>query len=193
MIHANDQGDPNANGRNGDTSPQGEPMGSPLLESPHGSDALWPEIGPTGFVSHDADCCLNEDGRCRATDQVATMDRVETTKKVQKAMSEDILDKARKICEARGEHYGDPSVDFTKIAHLWDTVFDGDYAITKEQVALAMILLKVARITQNPGYYHADSVLDIIGYAFCLEKVATDSGHHHTNSSEEEDEEDMFT
>ena len=105
-------------------------------------------------------------------------------------MSEDILDKARRICEARGEHYGDPYVDFMKIAHLWDLVFDTDLPISPQQVALAMILLKIARITQNPGHYHKDSILDVIGYAFCLEKVATESGHFHTHSSEEDDEDD---
>ena len=40
------------------------------------------------------------------------------------------------------------------------------------QVFLAMIGVKMARICQNSDFYHEDSVLDICGYASCLEKVA---------------------
>ena len=87
-------------------------------------------------------------------------------------MIEDILDEARQTCRERGEDYGDPLSDFTKIAHLWDIIFKESAPIKPQQVALAMILLKIARITQNPEYYHRDSVLDIIGYANCLDKVA---------------------
>ena len=158
----------------------------PLLEQTHGGDAYWPEIGEEGFVTAACDCCFDPNGGCGDSIHVATMARCEASEEIQETMSDDILDRARKVCEARGKHYGDPSVDFMKIAHLWEMVFDGQRPITEEQVALAMILLKVARITQSPSCYHADSVLDIIGYAYCLEKVANDRSNEPTDEEWED-------
>lgn len=158
----------------------------PILESTHGGDAYWPEIGEEGFVTPACDCCFDPNGGCGNSIEMATVARRETTENIQETMTDDILNKARTVCEDRGEHYGDPFTDFSKIAHLWDVVLDCEHPITPEQVALCMILVKVARITQNHNFYHADSVLDVIGYANCLEKVA----NHH--KSEESPGEDLF-
>jgi spore cortex formation protein SpoVR/YcgB (stage V sporulation) len=108
---------------------------------------------------------------------MASMARGKTTTQNQKEMM-DILEEAKKTCVDRGLDYGDPMSDFSKIANLWDVIFQGNATmeghaqIKPEQVALAMIAVKIARICQNPDYYHRDSVVDIAGYAACLERVA---------------------
>jgi hypothetical protein len=186
MIHANDeQRTSNADGRDDHPCEEGGQMGMPLLEQTHGGDAYWPEIGEEGFITPACDCCFDPNGRCGDSIHVATMARCEASEEIQETMSDDILDRARTVCKDRGEDYGDPTTDFTKIARLWDVVFRTEKPITPEQVALAMILLKVARITQNPDFYHADSVLDVAGYANCLEKVASDRGSDETVTLEE--------
>jgi hypothetical protein len=171
-------------------------MGMPILEQTHGGDAYWPEIGEEGFITPACDCCFEPNGGCGDAIDVATMVGCEASEEIQEPMNEDILDRARTVCKDRGEHYGDPTTDFTKIAHLWDVVFESEYPIQPEQVALAMILVKIARITQNHNYYHADSVLDILGYANCLEKVAKARGSDETVSLEDMKEmlpgEDLF-
>ena len=102
----------------------------------------------------------------------------------------DILDKARMTCDERGKDYGEPIDDFRRIAKMWDVIFydDCNCNCSVEQVALAMMALKIARICNSEGYYHQDSVLDIIGYAYCLEKIALGK-----KAKEEADEEDMFS
>jgi hypothetical protein len=108
---------------------------------------------------------------------MASMARGSTSKKGKEEMM-DILEEARDTCVDRGLDYGHPMTDFTKIAKLWDVIFqdnarmDGHAPIKPEQVALAMIAVKIARICQNPDYYHRDSVVDIAGYAACLERIA---------------------
>ena len=81
-----------------------------------------------------------------------------------------LLDEAKRTCLQRGIDYGHPYEDFSKIAQIWSVIFE--QTVTPEQVGLAMIGVKVARITQNPNCYHRDSVLDIAGYSQCLDLVA---------------------
>jgi hypothetical protein len=89
----------------------------------------------------------------------------------------DILDEARKVCEERGDDYGHPYTDFSRVAKFWDVLFEGNATMTghalikPEQVAIAMILLKIVRICQSPNCDHKDSRLDLIGYALCLDEV----------------------
>ena len=161
-------------GRDDCLDPEGRQVGLPLQECRNGGDADWPEVSERGFTPFPCDCLLDPDGGCGTTIEMATMAGSEAEEENEETMKHmDILDEARETCEKRGQDYGHPIVDFTKIARTWDVLFAGQEpgaCITPEQVALAMILLKVARITQNEDYYHRDSVLDIIGYAHCLEK-----------------------
>ena len=61
----------------------------------------------------------------------------------------------------RAADYGDARRNFAHVAHLWRDAFGWDVDV--EQVPLAMILLKVARLTSNAR--HEDSWIDIAGYA----------------------------
>ena len=102
----------------------------------------------------------------------------------------DILDEARKTCMERGESYGDPYDDFKRIAKIWDVIFYDQFQgeVRPEQVALAMIGVKIARICNSPEYYHKDSLLDIIGYAHCLESL-----RNRTETDNLVDEGDLFS
>jgi len=71
------------------------------------------------------------------------------------------------VTEGRRATYGAPEDNFEDIARLWTVIFRKE--ITAEDVALAMIVMKVARMMKTPD--HEDSVVDIIGYALCLARV----------------------
>lgn len=78
----------------------------------------------------------------------------------------------RTACEivngARKECYGDAEDNFQTIAELWGTYLNatgGDVLIDSKDVAMMMILLKVARAAA-PGI-HLDNYIDISGYAAC--------------------------
>jgi hypothetical protein len=78
---------------------------------------------------------------------------------------ESILQEAEKIVNGdRRKDYGGPLESFTKIAALWSPILGVD--ITPDQVALCMIGLKIARATNG---MQRDSLVDIAGYAGCIE------------------------
>lgn len=60
----------------------------------------------------------------------------------------------------RASDYGDPSVNFQRIADLWAPILGQD--VTPIQVALCLAQLKVARLIQSPA--HEDSWIDAAGY-----------------------------
>jgi Domain of unknown function (DUF6378) len=66
----------------------------------------------------------------------------------------------------RREDYGEVLESFQTIAALWEPILKT--TVSPEQVALCMIGLKIAR-TMNG--FHRDSIVDIAGYAGCLEKI----------------------
>lgn len=68
----------------------------------------------------------------------------------------------------REEDYGTPEDNFGKIAELWNAAFGTSF--NDQDVALAMILLKVARQTTGPGIH--DTWVDIAGYAACGGEIA---------------------
>ena len=72
---------------------------------------------------------------------------------------------------SRGVNYGKPESNFRAVAGLWSTLFG--VKVEPHQVALAMILLKVARANYDP--LHADSFVDAAGYAACGIEVATET------------------
>lgn len=77
---------------------------------------------------------------------------------------EDVLSKAEEIVTgARETTYGSPEDSFTTIAGLWGSYLD--IQLSPSDVAMLMVLLKVARSKGNKRY--ADNYVDIAGYAAC--------------------------
>ena len=90
---------------------------------------------------------------------------------------EECLDAAAKaVLTDRAREYGHPEDSFGLIAALWSRYTERE--ISSADVAVMMILLKIARIEGNPR--HADSWVDIAGYAACgAECAAAMSGCEH--------------
>lgn len=86
----------------------------------------------------------------------------------------EILEEAARIVTGeRQNQYGDVEDSFGLIAGLW-----GDYLnhpVTSKDVALMMILLKVAR--KKGGKGKADNWVDIAGYAACGGEIVTEDKH----------------
>ena len=78
-----------------------------------------------------------------------------------------LLEKVKSITQERQQHYGSPLANFTEIAKRWSLTLKTP--VTPAQVALCMIDLKISRLSHNST--HADSLLDIIGYANCFSQI----------------------
>ncbi|QGJ87784.1 hypothetical protein SEA_BIANCATRI92_57 [Mycobacterium phage BiancaTri92] len=79
-----------------------------------------------------------------------------------------ILTTAEEIINGqRAQDYGDARENHIRIATLWQAYTGVEF--TPEDVAVMMILLKIARFMENG--YHQDTVVDIAGYAGVLEKM----------------------
>lgn len=75
---------------------------------------------------------------------------------------ENILEEAMRLTVGdRDEDYGHPADDFSRTAGAWSALFGWD--VTPEQVAVAMIVVKISRLQKTPK--KRDSVVDIAGYA----------------------------
>jgi hypothetical protein len=76
----------------------------------------------------------------------------------------------------RAEDYGDKTINHVRIADLWNVWLEesrmtgADKRITAYDVAMMMMMVKVARLMHSPG--HQDSHIDIAGYASILEEIA---------------------
>ena len=70
----------------------------------------------------------------------------------------------------REKTYGHPSKNLETIAKVWQAYLDarGNGPLTAKDVAVMMILLKAARLANDPS--HRDSVVDICGYAALIER-----------------------
>lgn len=73
----------------------------------------------------------------------------------------------------RQQEYGDKLANFAQIAMLWQGTLARklrvNVAITPEDVALCMMQVKIARLSFSPD--HNDSLLDVAGYAGCMDKL----------------------
>lgn len=68
------------------------------------------------------------------------------------------------ISGARDKQYGGPEDNFERIAKIWSVIFGIE--VTKEDVAMAMVAVKVARYASKSGF-QPDTWVDIAGYAAC--------------------------
>ena len=83
-----------------------------------------------------------------------------------------ILDTARDaVTKDRAATHGGAEQSFSQIAALWSTRLG--MTVTPAQVAIMMIDLKTVRAWSNPT--HADSWVDVAGYAACGGEIATAS------------------
>lgn len=64
----------------------------------------------------------------------------------------------------RDAQYGSPEDNFGRIARLWSVLFAREF--TPEDVAMAMVALKLARLASKSGF-QGDSWIDVAGYAAC--------------------------
>ncbi|ALF02203.1 hypothetical protein SEA_LADYBIRD_62 [Mycobacterium phage LadyBird] len=89
-----------------------------------------------------------------------------------------ILTTAEEIINGqRAQDYGDAKENHVRIANLWNTYLQKPDLISHDDVAVMMILLKIARFMEN-GYHH-DTVVDIAGYAGVLEKMQLPEGQRY--------------
>lgn len=87
---------------------------------------------------------------------------------------EQVLEDARSIVmNDRNLSYGSPERNFEKIAGLWREYLGGD--IEAHDVAVCLMLVKVARITTSPK--KLDHWVDIASYAACGAEVRPGDGH----------------
>lgn len=89
-----------------------------------------------------------------------------------------IIDQAQAVVEGeRQVNYGSPEDNFKRIASLWEAYLIGRkqeqlFVIDEKDVAMMMVLMKIARLMNNPN--HWDSIKDGIGYFSCLASLVPD-------------------
>jgi hypothetical protein len=81
---------------------------------------------------------------------------------------EAMLLEAAMIVEQRRQSYGDAGPLMSTVARRWSITLG--QPVTAAQVVLCLIDLKLARLGHDPA--HADSILDVAGYAAVLQEVA---------------------
>ena len=80
---------------------------------------------------------------------------------------EAMLRQAARVVGQRRRAYGDPAVSMADVAARWSITLG--QPVTAAQVVLCLIELKLARLGHDPA--HADSILDVAGYAAVLQEV----------------------
>lgn len=87
----------------------------------------------------------------------------------------EILEQAIETVDGRGRDYGPVKENFDRIARRWNAHLRGRYGDGAEldaiDVAAMMTDVKLARVAETPS--HADSWLDIAGYAACGGEIAS--------------------
>ncbi len=98
-----------------------------------------------------------------------------------KCSRENIIKHVEKcIMNDRQNTYGTPEDNFQKITDYWNTylnIKDDTFKLTKQDVAIMMVLLKVARMGTSPN--HLDNFVDAAGYSiiagsFCNSEKETE-------------------
>lgn len=92
-----------------------------------------------------------------------------------------LLDLAIEAVADRGLNYGKPEDNFARIAAHWTSYLqnrikpaESDLLIGPTDVAIMCALLKIARLENDPA--HADSWVDLAGYAACGGEIALGTG-----------------
>lgn len=80
-------------------------------------------------------------------------------------LEDDVTLAGAHLTAVRGERYGSPDENFGRIAHLWEPILG--VKVTREQVGLCLIALKLARLIQSPD--DEDSLRDLAGYAATMQ------------------------
>jgi len=83
---------------------------------------------------------------------------------------EALREAARIISGERNKQYGGPEENFERIARIWEIIFG--IPVSNEDVAMAMVAVKVARYASKSGY-QPDTWVDIAGYAACGYEVGS--------------------
>jgi len=83
---------------------------------------------------------------------------------------EALREAARIISGERNKQYGGPEENFERIAKIWEIIFG--IPVSNEDVAMAMVAVKVARYASKSGY-QPDTWVDIAGYAACGYEVGS--------------------
>ena len=82
-----------------------------------------------------------------------------------------VLEEAQDIIYGdREKTYGHPAKNLKCISIMWNAYLEsvGDRFLTEKDVAVMMVLLKAARLANDPE--HRDSLVDICGYAALVER-----------------------
>ena len=87
-----------------------------------------------------------------------------TTSETTTLRVEALREAARIISGERNKQYGGPEENFERIAKIWEIIFG--IPVSNEDVAMAMVAVKVARYASKSGY-QPDTWIDIAGYAAC--------------------------
>ena len=82
--------------------------------------------------------------------------------------AEQLLEHAADLVTRRRREYGEPVDLFGQVAKRWSLTLGTE--ISRAQVVLCLIDLKVARLARDPR--HFDSQADVAGYAACLREVS---------------------
>lgn len=90
------------------------------------------------------------------------------TLEVYDQLEDDVTLAGAHLTAIRGERYGHPSENFARIAALWGPILRVD--VSPQQVGLAMIAVKLARLIETPD--DEDSIHDLAGYAATLDMLA---------------------
>ena len=91
----------------------------------------------------------------------------------QQKMDSILAEAHRLVHGVRGEDYGHPYEDFSRMAKIWSAILGVD--VTPEQVALCMIGVKISRECNKPK---RDNRVDIAGYAEALDMVVEFQASH---------------
>jgi len=75
---------------------------------------------------------------------------------------------AKATTEQRDKIYGSPDVNFDRIAKGLEIIFDRP--VTKAQVGMVLAMVKLCRLVESED--HADSWVDLAGYAACGAEVS---------------------